>query len=44
MKHRNHIVLAMIRTNKCTSVHGKTKKAQRQQDKRELKKMIRREV
>ncbi len=38
MKPRNHVVLAMIRSNKQSSVHEKSKKALRQQDKINLRK------
>ncbi len=37
-KPRNHVVLAMLKAGKKSSVHGKTKKAQRRQDKMALKK------
>ena len=38
MKPRNHVVLAMIRSNKQSAVHGKSKKALRREDKINLKK------
>lgn len=37
MKQRNHVVLALIRANKRTTVHGKSNKAKRRADKVKLK-------
>jgi hypothetical protein len=36
MKPRNHIVLAMIKSNKSSQIHGKTTKAQRRNTKVKL--------
>lgn len=40
MKPRNHVVLAMIKSNKRSAVHGKTKKALRRSEKTSLLKGI----
>lgn len=39
-KPRNHIVLAMLKASKKAGAHQKSKKAQRQQDRIELKKNV----
>ena len=36
MKPRNHVVLAMIKSNKGSQIHGKTTKALRRKDKIQL--------
>lgn len=39
-KPRNHVVLALIRSNRKAGAHGKTEKATRRADKIDLRKMI----
>jgi hypothetical protein len=38
LKPRNHVVLAMLKSHKSSGTHGKSKKAQRRQDKVDLHK------
>ncbi len=40
MKDRNHVVLALIKSNKRTTIHGKSKKAKRRAEKIQLQKEL----
>lgn len=43
MKPRNHVVLALLRSNKGSQIHGKSKKALRKADKNSLSRSLRNE-
>lgn len=40
MKKRNYIVLALIRANKRSTIHGKSNKSKRRADKVKLKELL----